>query len=42
MSGRLQGKVAFVTGGSGDFGIGIVEKFLEEGARCLILDVTFV
>lgn len=35
---RLAGKVAIVTGGSG-FGIGIVEKFIQEGAQVLILDV---
>lgn len=39
MTGRLQGKVAIVTGGSGGFGLGIVQKFVKEGAKVVILDV---
>lgn len=38
MSGRLQGKVAIVTGGGSGFGAGIVKKFLAEGAHVLIAD----
>jgi NAD(P)-dependent dehydrogenase (short-subunit alcohol dehydrogenase family) len=39
MTGRLQGKVAIVTGGSGGFGLGIVQKFVKEGAKVVILDI---
>lgn len=34
----IQNKTAIVVGGSGDLGIEIVEGFLEEGARVVILD----
>jgi NAD(P)-dependent dehydrogenase (short-subunit alcohol dehydrogenase family) len=40
MTSRLADKVAIVTGGSSGFGFGIVEKFIEEGCKCLILDIT--
>ena len=40
MSGRLQGKVAIVTGGGSGFGAGIVKKFLAEGARVVIADLS--
>lgn len=36
---RLAGKSAIVTGGASGFGKGIVEKFLDEGARVLIADI---
>ena len=39
MAGKLEGKVAIVTGGSGGFGLGIVEKFVKEGAKVVILDI---
>ena len=35
---RLEGKVAIVTGGGSGFGQGIVKKFVEEGARVVLLD----
>ncbi len=36
---RLDGKTAIVTGGASGFGAGIVEKFLQEGARVMIADI---
>lgn len=39
MSGRLQSKIAIITGGGAGFGRGIVEKFVLEGAKVLIWDV---
>ncbi len=38
MTGRLQGKVAIVTGAASGFGAGIAEKFVAEGAQVLIAD----
>ena len=37
--GRLDGKVAIVTGGGSGFGAGIVHKFVAEGARVLVADI---
>ncbi|NOD63931.1 MULTISPECIES: SDR family oxidoreductase [unclassified Ruegeria] len=36
---RLEGKTAIVTGGASGFGAGIVQKFLDEGARVMIADI---
>ena len=39
MQGELDGKVAIVTGGASGLGRGMVERFVEEGARVVIADV---
>jgi len=36
---RLAGKTAIVTGGASGFGVGIVRKFLVEGARVAVADI---
>lgn len=36
---RLQGKVAFVTGGGAGLGLGMVERFCDEGAAVAILEI---
>jgi 3-oxoacyl-[acyl-carrier protein] reductase len=38
-TGRLDGKVAIVTGGGSGFGAGICAKFVAEGARVLVADI---
>lgn len=38
-TGKLQGKIAIVTGGGSGFGAGIVRKFITEGVKVLILDI---
>ncbi|KAH8901421.1 oxidoreductase [Thozetella sp. PMI_491] len=37
--GKLEKKVAIVTGGGAGFGVGIVEKFVYEGAKVICLDI---
>lgn len=37
---RLQGKVAIVTGGASGFGRGVVAKFVQEGGRVIIADLS--
>ena len=39
MAGELEGKVAIVTGGARGLGQGMVEMFVEEGARVVIADL---
>ena len=39
MAGRLEGKVAIVTGGASGMGRGTVLRFLEEGARVVVADM---
>ena len=39
MVGRLEGKVAVITGGASGIGEGAARKFVAEGARCVIADL---
>jgi 3-oxoacyl-[acyl-carrier protein] reductase len=39
MTGRLQGKVALVTGAGSGFGEGIARKFVDEGAKVMLVDL---
>jgi NAD(P)-dependent dehydrogenase (short-subunit alcohol dehydrogenase family) len=39
MSGRLDGKVAVITGGTSGIGLGAVELFVAEGARVVVGDI---
>ena len=39
MAGRLEGRVALVTGAASGIGAGIVRRFAVEGSRCLLVDI---
>ncbi len=39
MAGRLEGKVAIVTGGASGMGLGTVQRFVAEGARVVVADL---
>ena len=39
MAGRIEGKVAVVTGGCSGIGLATVKRFLEEGAKIVVGDV---
>lgn len=39
MAGRLKTKVVIITGGGDGFGAGIVDKFISEGAKVVIVDI---
>jgi NAD(P)-dependent dehydrogenase (short-subunit alcohol dehydrogenase family) len=39
MSRRLEGQIAVVTGAASGIGAAIAERFVEEGARCVLVDI---
>jgi 3-oxoacyl-[acyl-carrier protein] reductase len=40
MIGKLQDKAAIVTGAGSGFGLAIAEKFVEEGCKVILTDIT--
>jgi len=41
VSGRLENKIAIVTGGASGIGEGTVRRFIDEGAKCIIADIQY-
>ena len=41
MGGRLENKIAIVTGGASGIGEGTVRRFIDEGAKCVIADIQY-
>tara|TARA_B100000953_G_scaffold190585_1_gene156921 strand:- start:628 stop:1476 length:849 start_codon:yes stop_codon:yes gene_type:complete len=41
VSGRLENKIAVVTGGASGIGEGTVRRFIDEGAKCVIADIQY-
>ncbi len=41
VSGRLENKIAIVTGGASGIGEGTVRRFIDEGAKCVIADIQY-
>ena len=39
MTGRLEGKVAVITGAASGIGAGTARRFVEEGCRCVVADI---
>jgi NAD(P)-dependent dehydrogenase (short-subunit alcohol dehydrogenase family) len=39
MAGRIEGRVAVVTGAASGIGTGIARRFVEEGCRCVLVDI---
>jgi len=41
VGGRLENKIAIVTGGASGIGEGTVRRFIDEGAKCVIADIQY-
>lgn len=39
MPGKLDGKIAIITGAGSGYGEGIAKKFIEEGAKVVLIDI---